>query len=358
MISAVQTQMYDPVQTVPLRRMLFSELTEVKEVFDHHHWTDTMSLDLKDWHRQFTEGVKSSAQEEKMLTLFIGQLQEILRDKVLSFRSPLEENSYLGSDGNVYGYKALCYYLHQISQKAADAPLLAREGRLFFVKETPHPLVKAAVLWLQKRGEALPLHPEIERVFEELQTQHKLPELPTEEVARYQERVRKLAAEESAYRQKLAQEEEEAERASSARIDALFARVLRKEEEISKAQQERLQAEKKRDEEAKKLLEQEQAFWKGRVGDLTNRLQELQGRLEKAEEGTSQEEKDTLRLEESVQKTSVVIAERNAKREEGGLTSVFITIAAVIVTIVLQEAGVFVAPVSGGGVQAGIFKPF
>lgn len=356
---SLQTKTTFSFQTFSLRRQLRGELAEMKEIFDRYPaWVDRIAIEVKDWHRRFLEGLNSAADEERTLAIFTEQLKEVLYDPMTVIRSPLEENSYLGNDGNVYGYQALCYYLYHMPREGEGRSPFALEGApSFFVVGTPHPIVKAAVLWLSKRGSNLPPHPDIERVCEELKAQNKLPELPTEEVVRYRERARRLIAKGNERRQKIIAESEKEVQASAARIDALFADVFRKEAEIRDAQKERLEAEKTRDEEAIRVLEEEQDFWRNRVTDISGRVQVLQERLANAEEGTSQEERDTLRLEISVQETSRAIAERNAKREKGGFASLFITLASIAVSAALKQAGFFAAPVKGG-LQFGVMKPF
>lgn len=193
---SLQTQTHCSFQPYPLRRQLRSELAKMKEVFDHYpDWVDRIAIDIKDWHQRFLVGLNSAADEERVLTLFTEQLQEILHDPITILRSPLEENSYLGNDGNVYGYQALCCYLHHMPREGEGRfPSTLQKAPAFVVTGTSHPIVKAAILWLKKRGANGAPHPDIERVFEELKAQNKL--------VRYQERARRLVANEVSRKQK------------------------------------------------------------------------------------------------------------------------------------------------------------
>jgi len=199
------------VQAHILRRQLQAELLELKDLLGHTRLDDEMTNQIRKWHQTFFEELNPrgrgyiSVDEQSILDESIDTLKEILKsplvidfdnEKLLEY--PLEEISYLGSDGETYGEKALCIYLSRMpAGLAGKSPASPNLDTQFTV--TPHPVVRAVAEWLRKQGSPLEIDPEVEQGYRELVASNTLPELPTPERIRsrnlFQERVRLLNAE-------------------------------------------------------------------------------------------------------------------------------------------------------------------
>lgn len=158
---------------VPERRELFAELTEIANSVRDHSLHDRVSLYVSDWQGRFHEELRRSDDRARILHRYAEELKIELIDPVEG--APLEEVSYLGSDGGVYGDRALSCYLSELEEVyKGRSPLRPLERkRLFVVK---HLVVEAAVRFLAKRGLAEPLPHRIETCYQNLVREGRVPE--------------------------------------------------------------------------------------------------------------------------------------------------------------------------------------
>lgn len=173
------------MQTAP-RRELQLELSKMGQMLRQQVNPDEMTREIIDWHRRLIEALKKG-EAEAVLQRFIPLLQDILVDPIS--QAPLDEETYLGSDGNTYGHQTLVLHSLGVSQSLKErSPLDPDNPAIFTV--SPHHVARELVRWLQQHH-ALLRSEEHDRLFEQLIRQVHAPK-PTggraERLRRIQER--------------------------------------------------------------------------------------------------------------------------------------------------------------------------
>ncbi len=174
-----------------LRVQLNAELASVGMALDRYPMVDPMSVRIENWHRECALDLRRDPDPGSCVVRHATRLREWLKDPIS--RSPLEEESYLGNDDQVYGKQALLVYLDQMPEEVQGrSPARPDEDRLFVVY--PHPIVKATVIWLKTKTAFEPLDAITER-YTELEALRNLPQIPTETMAPRLERARRMQRE-------------------------------------------------------------------------------------------------------------------------------------------------------------------
>lgn len=177
------------------RRRIRADLVEIGEIIAQSRMSDEMTQIIDRWQRNFTSSLSLSGDTDRTIQNFTRQLQEILVDPIdIEHPVPLDEESYLGSDGWTYGSKPLRLYRAAVAaQYLWRSPMDPTNDALFTVSDQPHPIVRRAVRWLRDRG-ALLQSDRIANAFQQLHNQGTVPPLPTQQVyTRWSRRPRVLA---------------------------------------------------------------------------------------------------------------------------------------------------------------------
>lgn len=121
-------------------RKLQHELLDIGKQLDQSSFTDKTTLDLRDWHKRFVDALRSKNRDiQLLLEENIAALQIILTDPLTA--TVIEDQVVLGSDGIIYGVKAL---------KIREACLLAESGDTEKLKEVIAPEMIASFIGLDR----------------------------------------------------------------------------------------------------------------------------------------------------------------------------------------------------------------
>lgn len=357
-ISMTQTSVV-PSPSLPyaLRRRLTTELGTLETAFLAHTIDDRMSKEIKSWLGKFCKALKGRVSEEIIHGSFTRELQDLLRDPMPTFHSPLEKESFLGSDGETYGQKALAVYLSCMSaNNRSRSPFQPGQDKQFTVQ--PHTLVNACAEWLQSHKNLLPPHPEVERAYRELERLGSVPKMPTRERLFLQQRARLLIEQQAKRNADLAQETEQARATAAAqavaRTDQLFQGIVPTIQETTRLHQERREAIRRKETEVLASIAQERTLARGRVVELTRRNEVLFHALDELEGNVDQLTKDTHELKVSIAETQLAIAKRDEERANNAWAAVATIVAAVVITILAPELQAIPIP---GGLMAGPVVP-
>lgn len=329
-----------------LRRQLKAEITELTDVISTFRSHDAMQGALENWAREFRAALDFSLDEALILRRFAEALCLLLHDSLRG--ASLESSSFLGSDGQVYGEKALMVYLHVLAEPyQGRSPFTPQDERLFFV--IPHLSVNAAVAWLKTRGFSLSIHPEIEQQFLALEQVGQLPQIPTEQVARCQERMRKIRLQQRID----ADTQERQGQVFIGRLEGLFQRIQIQIEETNTRIQSAIEAESLRDQEALQVLTASHREWQERIQLLEVRNETLSSQLKQLETITCQIEQETKQLEHAINETYIAIAQREKKRVASLLQTVAIIGVCAIVRFCIPQSNAMPLP-DGNGWTVGL----
>lgn len=166
------------------------ELEEIDRFLKQNRLDDAKTQEIVEWHRLFKKGLTTTADPRLLRNTFIERLQDILRDPM---DIPLDEKSYLCSDGETYGHKTYRLYVHSVS------------GPVPFVEPPPHPVARRMVEWLKKH-DALLFSDEQDQLYEALMEQIAQAQAPPPALSR--EEKRRLMRENRAQREALIVEEQ------------------------------------------------------------------------------------------------------------------------------------------------------
>lgn len=161
---------------IPERRELFADLTEIAHSLRDHSLHDRISLYVHEWQSRFYRELKGNDDRASLLIKYTEEIKTQLIDPIEG--SPLEEISYLGSDGQVYGTKALSCYISELPDaQKSRSPFCPKERKRFFVVR--HLVAEAVTLFLTKRGLSNSPLTRIETCYQTLLRDGKVPILPT-----------------------------------------------------------------------------------------------------------------------------------------------------------------------------------
>ncbi len=329
-----------------------SDLHQLKRELEAHEMRDPLSLEIMLWLEKLTKAVDTYTDLPQTLTAYTQILREdLLIDSIPPLRAPLEVHSWLGSDGHVYGEKALLFYLHSLPEEfAGRAPSNLQDPTLFTVK--PHPVASIAVQWVQRHGGMPPTPAAIENTYLDLNSKGELPTLPTEEVATFLETSRVLrrakAKRERISNENAARAAEEAVRPTAAKANEVYNKIRKEHEAREAKEQARLKAQKKRDDLAKKALEKEAEFWKTRRVNLLESIDTLNQNLASTERRTTEAERETDRLTVEIAQTREAIAQHQAEASQNAWQAVAIMAAIIVIQLSLPGPGTAASAVPGG----------
>ncbi|MDE3055974.1 MAG: hypothetical protein KGI80_04715 [Verrucomicrobiota bacterium] len=342
-----------------LRTELRADLAGIKIALQEREKKDFITQNCQNWHQEFSAELRKEADDESTIAHRTRLLQKILRDEMPFFYSPLEEQSYLGNDGKVYGHQALCCYLQAIpSSLKGKSPITPETGDLFFVEEKPHSVVKVCVQWLKKRNQALPPHPNIQFQFAALE---KIPPLPTEKVAKRQEKIRHIQQEQEKNRLQIHAARENRREEETKRICDRVARVFGQIRPQAADQKVPVSEETFHAQNLSALsvefFEREKHLFAQKIQELDMRIDCLETELQQEAQLLTETQRETIKLEVEIRKTEKMLEERNAKAAEGG--GWWIAVAAVVITVTgtaLSGGQGFIAA-ARNGIQAGAIIP-
>jgi hypothetical protein len=364
MISSISAGVRIPlIQDHSLRRQLKAELLAFKEVFRCSSLDDEMTQAIKSWCDHFDRALNSfcddsiSVNEEGVLARFIDLMKELLVDP---FGNPLEKVSYLGSDGEVYGEKALCCYLSKMSEELKGRSPF-HQGQPERLTVFPHPVVERAFNWLQKRGE-VEKSVYIEDLYQELVDLNTLPKIPTPKMVRLQERAERLGLE-RVQREQTAFPSVDEEGIIS-RIDRIFEGAIEQVNESNAAEELRAETIRAWDVRLTKELEAEVAQLEAEIEEIDSRIDHIEKSLEDLDSKLSAEEKEILRVQLEMEKLQAEIKRKKKKKKEALIKTV-VTVACCIgatwmaYELLLKDTvfSVVFQPVSGGAKASFVFAP-
>ena len=313
---------------------------------------DTITENIHRWHGRFVEAFQETEEITELMDVYFKEIQTILVDPI--YGSPLELTTYLGTDNQVYGRKALICALSKMPlERARRSPFDHGSETLFSVKR--HLIVEGVVALLEKYERVVQPLPEIQEMYRELEERGKLCHIPEDaKRVQRQERAATLAKEQEE-RTRIEEEirakiEQDIKDESEEYVRGMFGEVLGDLESIKKEEARRIQKAKEQADQLQAELESEEAAWKKRNEELTKRHDALDGRYESLScesEGLKKEIHD-LRL--SIQATARAIEERNARDEKNAWGA----IAQIALCAVASYAtGYGIAQARGGGVMIG-----
>lgn len=357
MISGIRSSGYvEPSVTLPeietvtapfehtIRTRIRAELATFNIVLSYP-LADVMTGRLNSWHQEFVKEVHKYEDPTAVIERFTQLLQEMLVDEL--DHAPFEEVSYLGSDGFVYGEKALICYLH----RNLFAPL-------FTVKR--HPIVEAAVSWLKRYKKEIEIPASILELNLKLIKEKAIPEIPTDPIrVRNQERAKRIREKlnQKAERVAAAKESTKAKAAAGAKayVDEVFADIEIDIDSLRRQEEARAREIRAADDAELNAIKLEEAEMKRCNDEIHARIDTLEERLNILSIGLSEAEKRMCCLEEAIAATQSAIDEKNKKDSERA----FLEIGKIVVMMGASYAtGYAISQPLGGGAMIGTTIPF
>ncbi len=296
---------------------------------------DPVTQCIDAWHGKFIEALRTLPAEEVdgAVARFEHELQAILVDPLT--HSSLEKISYLGSDGQVYGKRALHCYLNELPEsRKGRSPFKVDSDELFTIMR--HPIIEGAVQWLRNHNiHTMPLASITER-YKSLKGDSLLPELPTDLIkVKRQERVRQLVQRQRETERKEIELKERAKEESVRNARSYVDASLHGLNVMATGTGD------------SDLLAEKEADWTRRNAVLTERIDALNARVEMIWEGVSQAEKSAALLEENIRATERAIEDRKSRAENNVWGSIAQVVAMAAVSAI---TGVSIYQPSGGGI--------
>lgn len=288
---SASTSSQDLLMATARRREIIGQFALIEKHLHQQQMKDQMSKNIAEFCGRFIELVRNNNDHEAIFGVFINVMKDILKDP---FGIPLDEESRLGSDGEVYGNMSLCVYLSSAPESHRNkSPSNPDDPTKFTVSRQPHSNVRFILQILEKYGSKIK-DVELQEVYEQLKIVG-LPKLPfiltpdeerIERIIERQERKdREKAEEQQKYKNSLNQELKN-------HIAALF-----------NVQREKLQQEQKQNiDKGKKLV----TDWSKKQ---TVRLQQIEGAIKNLEKEIEDLKKENEKLKEDLQKLSNEISE-------------------------------------------------
>lgn len=185
------TNYQETLHQTALRRQINAELVEIGELLSLYPSRDEITIEIMNWHEGFKKALRKQMDVQFVLDHYIALLKDILRDPISQL--PLDEESYLGSDGIVYGQSSLHLYLASVSEEVRARSLL---NPLHY---TPHHVARHLVCWLQRRlGQSQAPKPSEDLRQERLkrirERSLQLKQKQRRDVEEYEQRIRAVAA--------------------------------------------------------------------------------------------------------------------------------------------------------------------
>lgn len=149
-------------ETAILRRRLTAMAAEITQ----SRLNDSITQRIAQWRTLFDQAMQQrEVNTTSVLNRFIPLLQEILIDPL---GGPLDELSFLGTDGETYGYRTLNAFVNTHPEPyRSRSPLYQQNPAIF--RRKPHPVVRHMVRWLIERNAQLPANPAVEAEIKALQ---------------------------------------------------------------------------------------------------------------------------------------------------------------------------------------------
>ena len=338
--------------TVPLRRQFLVEIRGLKNTIRASNLQDPMTVIIGNWTDRFLTALNSSAPEEQFLGEFIRQLQAILQDSLNN--SPLEEESYLGNDKEVYGNQALRIYLSRMSAEyRGRSPFAPTSERLFFAER--HPVVEKAVQLLRARNATLPPLAPIVAEYTRLQAAGDLPRIPNRQEVERQERALHRAAE-WAEVERRAHEADQTTRAAQNqarinRVNNVFRRTMDLIGKTNAREISRAAGIVERNVQLLETLRETRERWNQAIVDSNTRIDHLREELSDVNNRLSETERQTAQVRISIEQTTQEIANREAEKSDSMMKAVAIVSACIIASYALPYA--FGAAAGSGTAAAG-----
>ena len=140
-----------------IRRQLPGELETIQHYLTESSLHDETSELIRNWYQvfqgEFTATINLERQQgipadlEGMLNRYLEMLADILIDQ--NSNQPYDEQTLLGSDGEAYGYRWYCIYLHHVDPAYRNRSPLSPEINTRFTV-SPHVLIGQMVVWIRR----------------------------------------------------------------------------------------------------------------------------------------------------------------------------------------------------------------
>ncbi len=324
-----------------------TELKKIGEQIDDFKSDDHLTHLINEWYTKFDSALKKANPIEPICKTYIKLLQDLLIEPL--FQTPLDDECYLGSDNHTYSHKALCIFLNALPEaKRSNSPLGIPLTKDFEVN--PHTLARFMINWL-KDQKALNVSEPIEKDYASI-NQKKIERLipnrknnQRRQINRIQARRMEQASNFEKQKRKAEEEQNQTFRSLHERLSKFESKVkeeLDEFEENSNATLNNIQNKISECDEDIKQLDLEIKNIDKKINQVDSEITELQH--------------TNLQLRQEVKELEKEIKER----DRGSLTSVLVTVAAVVGTIVLSVympgMAAAIIPVAGGGAKVTISK--
>lgn len=303
-------------------------------------FNDLKTQEIFLWHHEFVERVHTCGEViDPLVDEFAQKLLEIVVDQNgHSLEEPL-----IGSDGRVYGRKALCCYIDlQTEERKGRSPFDLSSGELFYA--ISHPIVEAAISWLKSRNRFVE---EVNERFDLLEREGRLPEIPTNSLrATRLERVRVITLEqrrreeerreaEASYRERVIREADEG-------MGDLFAPFRRAHDSLRSREAEALDEAIDNDARNRDFIRAHEAEIRRMGEELRQRNEELNLRIDRLQDRVHdvQVQSDILRRE--------IEAAEAVKNSAGGSFWIGVGLTLLAASLSFGPSGLFTSSEAGG----------
>lgn len=326
MTSPVQTRVQDPEylnNEEALRRIQRNaELAGIRDLLTQNQMNDTMTQSIRDWFNNFQTAFSSAVVgrearvEREVRGNFIQSLQQILVDAI--YQSPLDEETFLGSDRRTYTRRSLRRYQDSVpSEFRMRSPLNPENpAPLTFV---PHPVVRYMIGWLDSHHARLTV-PEMKAFNRPLEQEiMPPPQVPVEHNAGIR-RILAIQAEREQQRNQQFDyllELQEIERELPQRIERNFAPIIQRVEEHAQMNfRARRELEEREREQIGVLQERIVTELTNQIEEHERQIQELDRRINDLTTEVEMAKNDDAVLERLIHATHIAIKK---KKKSNGL---------------------------------------
>lgn len=330
-----------------IKKKLKTELVKISEQLEHFKSDDHLTHLVNEWYTKFDSALKKANSIQPIYQTYIKLLQDLLTEPI--FQTPLDNECYLGSDNLTYSHKALCIFIKDLPEdKRSYSPLGISLTKDFEVH--PHTLARFMVNWL-KDQKALNISEPIEKKFASLNPKEVERLIPNrknnrlrkikqiqarrnEQLANFEQQQRKAQEEQNhefcllneklnAFEQKIKEELDEFEENSNAALDNIQNKIFECDEDIKQ---------------------------------LNIEISTIDSQLKQVDVEITELKRTNLELKREVKELEKEIK----KRDRGCFSSIFVTVAAVVGTLVLSKfipgIGPTIIPMAGGGATINLSK--
>lgn len=174
-----------------IRRQVKAQIAEIKQQITSFEAdrqrlrippSDNITSEINLWCNNFSESIGLQMDPKQVIRAHLDILKELLVDSI--YQTPLDNQCYVGSDGNVYGKNELCVFLSRIEPNLRRRSPLDLENPAPFAAQ-PHALARFMVDWLNKEGAKLENYPaflrseDIASEYQRLVVQNEVPHIPS-----------------------------------------------------------------------------------------------------------------------------------------------------------------------------------